>query len=174
MSLKTESAVVRAADESNDLAAMIKRVLLLWRLYANGINQVTVPSKEFIVFPLPTKLEKSGVLLVSCGVIAIETRSFDVPVYYQPDSDYFSESFGIDNLNYMKVEQENYQIEVVINFPLSWLFLEKESLIEVIKGVRKCYERSEKEKMLSKEEQNLKLRLEAIEQTKNILKEERK
>jgi hypothetical protein len=127
--LRNKSDFVRAAIMSHDLQSVAHNYLTLHRKYVNGLNGVYIPDEQFaLTFGLPKSESFCEVVLhFTDRVVHNET------LYYDSDSDYFSESWGADN-SYGTTSHTSYHPSSKgISIPVEHLMMDKGKMEEHFK-----------------------------------------
>ena len=130
MILRTKADFVRAAIMSHDLQSVAHNYLTLHRQYVNGLNGVYIPDEQFaLTFGLPKSEDFCEVVLhFTDRVVHSET------LYYDSDSDYFSESWGADN-SYGTTSHTTYHPSSRgISIPVEHLMMDKDKMVEHFKA----------------------------------------
>jgi hypothetical protein len=95
MTIRTEAQIVLAANLAQDLTNLVVAYLELWRQHAQGVNGITVPDEPYTVVFQPLRSE-----FLHFKLVHTQTVTWEEPVYYDVDSDYFQESWGASNLSH--------------------------------------------------------------------------
>lgn len=122
--IRTDSDLNYASLVAQDLCRMIRTYLKTWKQYANGRNGACVPDESFDIVITPI----SALNTISFRLIYTETTRTRVPEYYDPDSDYFNESWGASNISGYRVDIEYNQRERNYTIPSQALLLSREKL----------------------------------------------
>lgn len=149
MIFRSESDIVYASNASQSLANLVRAYLELYRKYANGLNGINIPSKNYAVVFQP--MRKEGYLNV--GLVYTRTDMHQSPVYYDVDDDEFDESWGADNVSHYTTSTTDTIIEQHILIPFGHLLCNQEKMEQSIKEFA---ERKEKE--LQEEQRRSKIR----------------
>ena len=135
MSLHTESAIVQASNAAQDLTAMVVTYLEAVKRIS-GERWVAVPRESYSVVFEPMK--KEGWLFTRLIYTSHHTRQ--VATYYSPDSDYFSESWGADNVSGYRVEGWSNKEDRGFQIPISHLLLGKDAREALLQDMAKKHD----------------------------------
>lgn len=126
MLLRTESDFIFASNISYDLAGIVTTYLNLYRKYVNGHNNVTVPDTKYMVSFNPTK--KEG--FIDVVLHWTDHHTYTETLYYDSDSDYFSEAWGADNSYGETSHTEDFPKSAGINIPIKHLMMNEEQMLK--------------------------------------------
>lgn len=133
--IRSESDVILAINMARDLEGMVTGFLIIWRKYANGLFGVTIPDTKFSITLCSPKQDVNGQCIVSVKLHYSQTHTYSVPVYYDSDSDHFSESWGASNISgYTSSSDTEYQ-SIIIDIPVNLLLHTESKLIDNIKNI---------------------------------------
>jgi hypothetical protein len=122
--LRTEGDFVRAVDMARDLTNLVMQYLALWHKHANGVNGLEAPSGRYrIVFLAPSKSDE-----IHFEILLAETISREEPVYYDSDSDYFSESWGASNISGYTTSFSTDIVQRCVKMPIAALMQSPEQM----------------------------------------------
>lgn len=140
MTFRSNSDLIFAANQSRDLANLVQAYMILWRKHANGKNKVSVPTDDFtVVFLPPTETA------VVFRIVYTYTNTWSEPQYYDVDSDYFSESWGADNVSHHITRRETKIGEKGYEIPFACLLRSKEDMEASIKRTAESIKKREQE-----------------------------
>lgn len=129
MLLKTQADFIYASNIAYDLAGVVTTYLKLWREYINGFNDVLVPKYEFAVTFIPAKKPDK----ISVVLHWTDQRTYTETLYYDVDSDYFSEAWGADNSYGSTSHTEYFADSCSFNIPISHLSMSESQMINYFK-----------------------------------------
>lgn len=140
MTLRTEGDIVLAVNMARDLTHLVVAYLNIWRKHANGKNGVTVPSEPYsVVFG---QAQEGRVVAV---IVHTQTVTWQEPIYYDVDSYYFQEGFGVDNISGHTSRSEDHVRQQVVTIPFPALLQSAESMEASIKATAERIAKKEAE-----------------------------
>lgn len=157
--LRTEGDFILASNMSYDLAGIITTYLKLYKTYINGYNGVNIPDKEFAVTLKPPS--KEG--FVTAVLHWTDWRTHTETLYYDSDSDYFSESWGSDNSCGETSYTVDYAESKGIDIPIKHLMMTKDQMLKYFQQKKVSVETEKKEAIKQEEIKRLKNQLEKLE-----------
>ena len=157
--LRTEGDFILASNMSYDLAGIATTYLKLYKTYINGYNGVNVPDKEFAITLKPPS--KEG--FVTTVLHWTDWRTHTETLYYDSDSDYFSESWGADNSCGETSYTVDYAESKGIDIPIKHLMMTKDQMFKYFQQKKVSVEAEKKEAIKQEEIKRLKIQLEKLE-----------
>lgn len=159
MFLRTESDFILASNMAYDLSAIVTTYLNLFKEYVNGYNGIKIPSHEYAVTFKPSNKEH----FIKVELHWTDQRVHTETLYYDSDSDYFSEQWGADNSYDESSYTEDYPKSTCIDIPIQNLMMNKEQMVAFFKERKVKWEAEKKETIRLEEIRRLKVQLEKLE-----------
>jgi hypothetical protein len=159
MFLRTESDFIVASNMAYDLAGVVTTYLDLFREYINGYNGINIPSYEYAVTFKPSKKEH----FIQAVLHWTDQRVHTETLYYDSDSDYFSEQWGADNSCGESSYTEEYARSKHIDIPIQNLMMNAGQMLTYFKDKKVMWEAEKKEVIRLEEIRRLKAELERLE-----------
>lgn len=149
MTIRSVGEMVIAANYAQDLQALAHAYLLLFRHYANGVNDVVVPDKEFAVSVHEVAKGDGLHPKITFALMWISTTSWQVATYYSPDSEMFQEGFGVDNVSGYTARSESEPTQLFITIPVSHLLQSREEQVKYLQKIKADddYAKSERDRL---------------------------
>jgi hypothetical protein len=157
--LRTEADFILASNLSYDLAGLVVTYLNLYRKYINGFNSVTVPDKEFAVTVRPPTKEGFLTAVLHWTDYTTHTKT----LYYDTDSDYFSEQWGADNSCGETSYREDYAESSGISIPIKHLMMPESDMIKYFQEKKVSVETIKKENVRQEQIAELKSKIQKLE-----------
>jgi len=139
VSIRTEADVFLAVNMANDLEALVVGFLEVWKTYANGVHDVTVPCGPMVLSFRPLRKNQDGRVIIVVALTYTHTVRWQEPQYYDVDSDYFSESWGADNISGYSPRSKDEQRNIVIDIPVELILCSKNDMIAKVKAIAVKY-----------------------------------
>lgn len=163
--IRTEGDVVRASDQACELSGLVARFLIEFRKYSNGVNGVNVPDGYFTVVLKKPELVDDQHVFVCCTLIHQRTESYEVPKYFDPDSDNYTEGWGANNISHYETETHTSIESKGYRIPWRQLILSNDDLVAYLKSLKQRAKEREAEEQRQREIESLRKRLIALEST---------
>lgn len=159
MTFRTIADIVYAHNVARDLVNLATAYLRLWRKYANGCDQITIPDDNFTVVIMPMKHES----LLSVGIVYTKTVTWSEPEYYDVDDDNYVETYNSRaNICGYSSHSEEVKCELFLNLPTAHLLLSEEDMTTKIKAIAAKIRADEAEAMKQAKIQELEAQIKAL------------
>lgn len=136
MSIRTEGDAIFAANAAKDLNALAMAWALNWREHANGCNQVAIPQDYFHIYVTGVALGSPEQPKLEVSVIWVASSFSQIPIYYSPEDDNFSESWGSSNISGYRSHINKSTRTAHYRVPIAMLLAPAELQIERMKSIK--------------------------------------